>query len=140
MFPIPKYITTYRLTCKPCCCVLYKREIMIGWVKAIINVVFPHTLNSYDPTIFLNMFLCPKNTGIKVITMPRVKLHLHRLKYNIFYMLDQQYGSAIAGWPINRSNVVINIPKQNISSFRHLDLCIKKRKGWFFFSFSLSFL
>ena len=90
--------------------------------------------------MFLNIFLCPKNTGINVIKMPNVKLHLQRLKYSLFYVLDQQYGSAIAGWPINKSNVIINIPEINISSFRHLDLCMKKRRGCNFFSVSLSFL
>ena len=90
--------------------------------------------------MFLNIFLCPKNTGINVIKMPNVKLHLQKLKYSMFYMLDQQYGSAIAGWPINRSNEIINIPEINISSFRHLDLCMKKRRGCNFFSLSLSFL
>jgi len=90
--------------------------------------------------MFLNIILCPKNTGINVIKMPNVKLHLQRLKYSMFYMLDQQYGFAIAGWLINKSNVIINIPEINISSFRHLDLCIKKRRGCNFFSVSLSFL
>lgn len=57
------------------------------------------------------MLLWPKNTGIRVDAIPIVKLHLHRLKYNIFCMFDQQYGSAIAGCPIKRSNTIIDAPK-----------------------------
>ena len=57
------------------------------------------------------MLLWPKNTGIRVNAIPIVKLHLHRLKYNIFCMFDQQYGSAIAGCPIKRSNTIIDAPK-----------------------------
>ena len=143
MFPSPRYITTYRLTCMPCCWVLYKRDIIIGWVKAIINVVFPQTLKSYEPTIFWNIFLCPKKTGIRVIAIPKVKLHLQILKYRMFWMLDQQYGSAIAGCPINKSNVIIDIPAKNINSLIYLDLCINESIGCIFsfaFSFSFSFL
>ena len=74
--------------------------------------------------MFLNIFLCPKNTGINVIKMPNVKLHLQRLKYSLFYVLDQQYGSAIAGWPINKSNVIKNIWSigRFIEEMRSLDI------------------